>query len=488
MYHLFHLSQNSTQSLQSQLREQIAAAIINGHIPPNIALPSSRKLSRQLNIARNTVVLAYEHLLDNGYLIARQRSGYYVNPEILKGRARAQTAASIAVAANQPDWQSKLKIAPTKQHNIDKPRDWQTYPYPFIYGQFDPKLFPTNHWRECCRDAGSVQSIRDWAADRFDGDDPLLIEQIHTRLLPRRGVWADPEQILVTVGAQQALYLLARLLLDDNSVIGLEDPGYVDIRNIATLNPSKVKALRIDDQGLIVDDQIDECDYIFVTPSHQSPTTVTMPIERRYELLERAAKSDVIIIEDDYESETNFRSEPVPALKSLDDNERVLYLGSLSKTLAPGLRLGYLVGPRALIKEVRALRRLMLRHPAANNQRSVALFLARGYHDSLVCNLVRAYKQRSKTMGDALNRYLPASFRVPSFGGSSYWVCGPQGLDSQRLKQRAAQQGILIEPGDIYFLSDNPPRNYLRLAYSSIADERIEKGIRMLAQLIDDIL
>lgn len=488
IYQLFHLEPESELSLQKQIRSQIVAAIIDGHIPVDEPLPSSRNLAKQLNVARNTVILAYEHLLDDGYLVSKQRSGYFVNPDVLEGQVNSDDLPEQSVAESRPDWSVRLKSHPSAQQNIKKPRDWQTFPYPFIYGQLDYDLFPTNNWRECCRDAVSVGAIRDWAVDHFDNDDPMLIEQIHTRLLPRRGVWADPEQILITVGAQHALYLIARLLLDAKSIMGLEDPGYVDIRNIASLNPAQIKALPIDDGGLIINDDIDQCDCIYVTPSHQSPTTVTMPIDRRYELLKRAADSDIILIEDDYESEINYATNPTPALKSLDKNDRVLYIGSLSKTLAPGLRMGYMVGPLEIINELRALRRLMLRHPAANNQRSVALFLARGYHDTLTRNLVNAYRERCETMKQALDRYLPESSRLPSFGGSSYWVKGPDGLDARALKDKAAEEGILIEPGDIHFLSDDPPRNYFRLGFSSIANDRIEPGIEKLARIIHEMI
>ncbi|MEH6575487.1 MAG: PLP-dependent aminotransferase family protein [Amphritea sp.] len=491
MFQLFHLTPGKGGSLQQQLREQIASAILNGNIPVDSPLPSSRKLAQQLNVARNTVVLAYEHLLDDGYLLARERSGYYVNPDILNGQVKVaapKVPEEGAVTGHPPDWNIRFKLRPTEQTNIVKPRDWQKYTYPFIYGQFDASLFPTVNWRECCRDAVSGPAIGDWAADRFDNDDPLLVEQIRTRLLPRRGVWASADQILVTVGAQQALYMLAKLLLDKTSVIGLENPGYVDIRNIATLNPSQVRPIPVDKDGMLVDDRLKGCDLVYTTPSHQCPTTVTMPIERRYELLRRADEDDFIIIEDDYESETNFKSNPIPALKSLDKSDRVLYIGSLSKTLAPGLRVGYLVGPAELIREARALRRLMVRHPAANNQRSVALFLERGYHDSLIMNITRNYQTRSRAMNEALTQYLPESHNPPTFGGSCYWVKGPEGLDATELQKRAMEESILIESGTIHFLEDPPPKNYFRLGYSSISTDRIEPGIKKLAELIHSSL
>jgi GntR family transcriptional regulator/MocR family aminotransferase len=486
---LFHLDATLTTSLQQQLRQQIAQAILDHHIPPNSPLPSSRRLSQQLNVARNTVVLAYEHLLDDGYLIARERSGYFVNADILTQRVSLNSMTQkCSWSANKLDWNRYFKVRPTQQANITKPADWQKYDYPFIYGQFDPNLFPTNNWRECCRDNFSVPAIRSWASDHFVADDPMLIEQIHTRVLPRRGVWANPDQILITIGCQQGLYLLARLLLDQHSTIGLEDPGFVDIRNIASLNPAQIKPLPVDGQGLIIDDKLRDCDCVYVTPSHQHPTTVTMPLDRRQQLLDMASESDFLIIEDDYECETNFKQAPSPALKSLDRDERVIYIGSFSKILAPGLRLGYMVASKELIAEARSLRRLMLRHPPANNQRSIGLFIARGYYDALSRNLVNAYKERWHLMAEALDRHMPKLAEQPTFGGSCYWVQGPAGLDANQLKHQAAKAGILIEAGDIYFLSDQPPRNYFRMGYSSISPQRIEPGIAKLAKIMGKLV
>jgi GntR family transcriptional regulator/MocR family aminotransferase len=201
-------------------------------------------------------------------------------------------------------------------------------------------------------------------------------------------------------------------------------------------------------------------------------------------LLERAARHDFLVIEDDYESETSFRSNPTPALKSLDTRERVIYTGSLSKTLAPGLRLGYLVGPEPLIREARALRRLMVRHPASNNQRSVALFLERGYHDALVMTLTRAYEERSAAMVAALDECLPGCLEQPTAGGSCHWIRGPATLDARQLREIAAERGVLLEPGDIHFLGEHPPQNFFRLGYSSIPPERIRPGVQIIAELI----
>ncbi len=481
---LFHLDPDSGQSLQKQIQEHITSAIQGGHLPLDRPLPSSRSLASQLKVGRNTVILAYERLLGDGYLIAHQRRGYFVNPDILSGARSQKINPGTPLVVSRPDWQTRARLHPTRQRNIEKPRDWQDYPYPFIYGQLNPELFPLHNWRECCRDAISARAIKEWSGDRPDSDHAMLVEQIRTRLLPRRNVRVDADQILVTVGAQHALYLIAELLFKGDSVIGLENPGYVDVRNIAAQGPATIASLPVDELGLVLDDHLDPCDYIYVTPSHQSPTTATMPLEHRYELLQRAVDADFVLIEDDYESEFNYQSNPLPALKSLDSSDRVLYIGSLSKSIAAGLRVGYVVGPAELIAELRALRRLMLRHPALNNQYAMALFLARGHYDAHIRNLLKVFKERHQIMSAALTSYLPGSFSVSGFGGSSFWVEGPGGFDAAEFAGQAAAEGIIIEPGDIHFFGDSTPLNYFRLGFSAIDSGSIGAGIESLGKLL----
>lgn len=482
--YLFRLPDSSGASLQTQVREMLVSAILDGHIPDGAPLPSCRRLAHQLSVSRNTVVLAYERLVEEGYLLSKERSGYFVNGDILAGRVRAAPSKD-APAAMPPDWDRRFASRPSALKHVRKPLDWERYPYPFVYGQLDPALLPIADWRECCRQALSVLEMRGWARDLIDHDDPLLVQEIRTRVLPRRGVWAEPDQILITMGAQHALYILASLLMRRDTVVGIENPGYPDARNIFSTVSDHLLPLRVDHQGLVVDEIPERCRYVFVTPSHHCPTTATLPLARREALLSRARANDLIVIEDDYEAETNYVGEPTPALKSLDTDQRVVYVGSLSKTLAPGLRVGYMVGAADLIREARAMRRLMLRHPPTNNQRTVAHFLSAGHHDSLVRRLSHAYTARWQLMGRLLSELLPNASQPSTFGGTSFWVAGPETLDASALATLAEQHGIIIEPGEIYFAQHNAPKNYFRLGFSSIPVERIEPGLRALAGLID---
>lgn len=473
-------------TLQNQIRQMMVSAILDRMLPTNSPVISSRKLAIELGVGRNTVVLAYQQLADEEYIVARERSGYYVNPDILEGHVTAEKKKKID-NENSVDWASRLQFKPSNQRSIDKEENWQKYPYPFLYGQFDSNLFPTANWRECCMKLLNIMEIRDWAPDLISGDDSSLIDQIRERVLPRRGVWADSDEILITVGAQQALYLLAELLMDKKSVVGIEDPGYPDIRNIVVQRTPHKKALPVDEDGLIISQEVAKCDYVYVTPSHQCPTTVTMPLQRRKELLQKAKDNDFIIIEDDYESQNSFYETPNPALKSLDTDNRVIYIGSLSKSFAPGLRLGFIVAPKELINEVRALRRLMVRHPAIFIQRSFSLFLSLGFFDTLQRRHNQAFKERAEVLAAALKKYLPDLTFRPIMGGASCWVHGPDWLKSTELAELAEKEGILIEPGDIFFMGENVKENYFRLGFSSIDLKKIEPGVALLGKIYENL-
>ncbi|GAA5316458.1 MAG: PLP-dependent aminotransferase family protein [Candidatus Pelagadaptatus aseana] len=486
--HLFYLEPKPGLSLQVQIKEMLVSAILDGHLAPGDPLPSNRKLAQTLKVSRNTVVFVYEKLLEEGYIVSRERQGHFVNPEvqsvILDVDAILSRSAEVTSTTRAADWESRFRIDPQPPAHIKMTKQWRHCRYSFIYGQLDPELFPVADWRECVRQASSNLLTRDWLGDSADADDPMLIEQLRSRVLPRRGIRCGSDEILVTLGTQQSLYMLAQLLASPGVRVGLENPGYADVRKNFELVNADIVPLSIDVEGVVVNQALESCDYVYVTPSHQAPTTVTMSMERRKALLQSAELHDQIIIEDDYENEINFHGHPAPALKSLDHGNRVIYVGSLSKTLSPGLRIGFMVGPAELINKARALRHLMLRHPPANNQRALALFLAGGYHDTLLRRLTQTYRERSECLMAALQQYLPEMVISESTGGSSLWVEGPEDLDLQALQERALRNSLFFEIGEPLFFDDSPKKNCFRLGYSSIKTEDIEPGIKLLAELI----
>ena len=478
---LFRRFEGRSPTLQGQLRDMLVHAVMEGFLAPGAALPASRVLAQALSLSRTTVTLALQALADKGLVVSRPRSGLFVADAFPAVLPAARRSADAGVAAGVVGWRERLVLQPSAQRNIQKPLDWQRQPYPFIYGQFDASLFPFRDWRACTLELLQARSVRQWAPDHIDRDDDALVDQIHNRLLPARGIWADRDEILVTNGAQQATFLLSMLLVGAKTRVGIEDPGYPDARNTFALRTRHLQALPVDAGGLVLGASVSRCDYVYVTPSHQCPTTVTLPLERRQQLLALAARDNFVVIEDDHESELNFSGQPTAALKSLDNGQRVIYLGSLSKTLAHGLRLGYLVAPAELVRELRALRRLVVRHVATNNQQVAANFIAHGHHEAYVRRLNLAYRERSRAVHDALRRHAPMLAAVTARGGSAVWVTGPAALDGRVLAAGLFQSGVVVEPGDVFYATGRQHCNQLRIGYSSIAVDRIDAGIRLLA-------
>ncbi|MGC6517596.1 MAG: PLP-dependent aminotransferase family protein [Candidatus Puniceispirillaceae bacterium] len=488
---IFTLDPEAKTSLQMQIRQIFVEAILKRILLPGDKLPSSRALSAHLSVSRNTVNHAYQALMDSEYIEARPRSGYVVSAAAPVGRLEVASSHSDSHAtdhASDVDWQAKL-IAPLEEVRlVKKPLNWRDYEFPFIYGQTDSTLFAHSQWRDCSRQALGLRDFGNTVGDFGYHDDPMLVNYICSRSLPRRGIQVVSDQLLVTLGAQNALYLVAQLLIDSDKTVVLEEPSYPDLRDIVARRTNNILSLPVDEEGMILDESVlSQADIICITPSHQCPTTTTMSVKRRKDLLEMAKKHDFLIIEDDYEFEMNFIEKPSPALKSLDRSGHVIYVGSLSKSLFPGLRLGYLVASQPLIDQARSLRHLILRHPPGHTQRTAAYFLALGHYEAQLRRLRRHLHGRREILQEALDKVPLFEQTASHFGGTSFWIKGPDWLDSRALAMRAAKQGVLIEAGDVFFAPENPPLNYFRIAYSSIPSEKIPDGIDRLAQILSDM-
>ena len=485
------LDHGSDISLQAQIRQSVVEAILARAILPGDKLPSSRALATQLKVSRNTVILAYQALIDTGYLQPRERSGYIVSEDAPVSQLAGATGApdiNHAVDDSVIDWDDKLVQSCGYIRPVQKPLNWREYPFPFVYGQVDDELFPMSEWRDCARQALGMRNFGTMVGDFGLNDDPMLVNYICSRSLPRRGIKARPEQILVTLGAQNALYLVAQLIVDSSKRVVIENPAYPDLRDILYQRTRNITELPVDSGGLVLDEAVlARADSVFITPSHQCPTTCTMPAARRRDLLALASQHDLLIVEDDYEFEMNFIEAATPALKSQDSEGRVIYVGSLSKSVFPGLRLGYLVAPEGLIAEARALRHLILRHPPGHAQRTLAYFMALGHYDAQIRRLRRHLAGRRTALQEAMDQHGFFSQTASHFGGTSFWVNGPDWLDSRKLATLARDKGVLIEPGDVFFQPQNPPLNFFRMSYSAISTEKIGEGVARLAAVIKDM-
>lgn len=476
----FFLDPNGEGTLQSRIQQMIAQGILAGRFRPGEKLPSSRKMATQLGVSRITVTLAYTELVADDYLTSRGRSGYFVSENAPEPPAfPAQRSGQGTV-----DWSRAIGQRFPPALGMAKPADWANYKYPFIYGQADPSLFDSANWRLCAVQALGKRDFAALTSDYFDADDPQLIEFIARQTLPRRGILAGPDEILVTMGAQNALWLTAQILLNQRRRAAIEDPCYPALRAILLQSRCQLSTVPVDSNGLPPNALPQDTDVVFTTPSHQCPTTATMPIGRRKALLDRAEKDDFLVVEDDYEFEMAFLKPPSPSLKSLDKNGRVIYVGSFSKSLFPGLRLGYLVGPAPFIREARALRASVLRHAPGHIQRTVSYYLSLGHYDALVRRMSRAYHERRQILDDALAHHGITVAGKGAYGGSSVWLQTPKQIDTAILARNLRTKGVLIEPGSPFFAGVDPPKNYFRLAYSSIPANRIADGISKINDAI----
>lgn len=481
----FALDRSAQDSLQLQIRAHIVALITSGQLPARTPLPSTRKMAKILGVSRNTVVLAFQELIELGFLTPKTRSCYRIADDIAHVPAaprRGQAGDGGDGGAGVLD--GLIDNRPSRLQNIVKPLDWQRYRYPFIYGQPDPQLFPITAWRRCSAHAVSRAALASWTEDNVHQDDGELVDHIRTKLLPKRGIVCDREQILITMGAQNALYMIVQLLCQPGTKVAIEEPGYPDIRNMIAMVGAHVQPLVVDQDYVFAAQSLRGCRLAYVTPGHHLPTTVSMPLAQRRELLDAAADHGVIVIEDDYECETDFSPHANPALKSMDRDGRVIYVGSLSKSLFPGVRIGFVVASHDMIAEMRALRRLILRHVSAPIQRTVALFIGLGYHDMLVRSLRRAYISRWQKIITLAEALLPGYASNNTFGGTSIWLRGPAGLDTNVLAKELRDVSVLIEPGDVFFQQKPAPNNCFRLGYSAIDESLIEPGMRLIAAAI----
>jgi GntR family transcriptional regulator/MocR family aminotransferase len=475
---LVEIDRESDEPLYRQVRLAIEHGIAMGTFDLHHRLPSSRELAVELAVSRNTINLAYQELIAEGLVLSHERRGLFVNPAM-----REACEVQAHNTASKIDWARRIRrYGDADVPHVQKQIDWHRYPYPFVAGQVDVHAFPARAWIRCLREALYQPHVFPSLQDSVGADDPMLVEQIRKHLLPARGVEAAPEEILITVGSQQGLDLLGRVLLGRGDTVAMENPGYLDARHIFLRTGASVRPIDVDERGLRPPETLDGVDLMYLTPSHHHPTNVTLSMDRRLRLLQLAAEAGTILVEDDYDSEFRYQGSPSPALKALDATGDGVYLGTFSKFLSPGLRLGYLVGPAELIRELREVRRYVLRHPPGHQQRALALLIDSGEYHRALRRQRGKLRRKWELLGAATNTHLPwTQSRYPP-GGVSLWMTGPPELDATELVRRAQRRGVLIEPGDVYYHGAQTPRNHFRIGFAAVPMRVIDDGIAILGQ------
>lgn len=433
--------------LNRRLYEALRRALLDGRLGPGDRLPSSRELAHDLRLSRNTVVAALEQLGAEGYLVSRVGSGTYVHDQLPRVRAgtrpppRTDTARLPGLSARGQG---------LVQHHSARELEIQ----PFTPGAADFSAFPVALWQR-------LQN-RHWRAARPEmldyttsgGYGPLR-RAVADHLRVSRHVRLEPEQVLITTGTQQSLELCARLLADVGDTVWMEDPGYWGAIKAFTACGLRLHPVPVDDEGWAPPPASAPAPrLIYVTPSHQYPTGAVMSLARRHALLARAAEANAWVLEDDYDSEFRFDGAPIASLAGLDDDGRVGYLGTFSKVLYPGVKLGYLVVPRAWVEAFRQAHYDLHRPGQLPLQAALAEFIEMGHFATALRRTRQTYAERRARLLQALAPVLalPGVQITGAAQGLHLCLRLPPALDDRAIAATLAAEGISVRPLSAYAL------------------------------------
>jgi GntR family transcriptional regulator/MocR family aminotransferase len=464
-----HLSLNGRRHISGQLYRQIRDAILDGRLRAHEALPSSRDLARELEVSRTTILLVYDRLRAEGFIESRVGAGTFIRGGIVP-----------RPAAGAPD--SPLRPRPVWAEIPEAPDMSATRAdFDFRPGIPDAGRFPYAAWRARIARQLHHRTVGTGAHIGAAGH-PGLRAAIARHIGVSRAVRAAADDVFVTNGSQQAIDLIARVLLKPGDVVAVEDPGYPLPRRAFHAHGNRVVGVPVDDEGLIVDAIPDAVRLIYTTPSHQYPLGMAMSMARRQSLLAWAERADATIIEDDYDSEFRYVGRPLETLQSLDASGRVLYVGSFSKVMLPTLRLGFLVAPRPLHAALRKAKFLSDWHTEVPSQAALAHFIDDGLLAQHVRRVRHVYAERHDHIVHLLtSRFDGRLVPLPSTGGLHLTALldSSSGSGDHDVVERARTARISVLPLSRHYLN-SPTRNGLLLGYGAIASNRIEEGLRRL--------
>jgi GntR family transcriptional regulator/MocR family aminotransferase len=453
---LVELRRDDSQPLHGQLEQELRGAIRLGRLPGDSVLPSTRALAAQLGVSRGVVVEAYEQLVAEGYLSSQPGGTTRVCAKATEGVPTAPTRSA------------------RPAHRID-----------FGYGRPDVTQFPRQVWLRSLR-----RVLNEAPSDRLsyleERGAPELREALATYLNRVRGTAATADRMVICNGFAQALGLVTQVLAANGARrIAVEDPGQRDSIRAATLRGLEVVPVPVDDAGIVVDTlrRVDP-DAVVLTPAHHFPTGAVLSPERRAALVAWARERDRLILEDDYDAEYRYDREPIGALQGLAP-EHVIYAGSASKTLAPGLRLGWLIVPPRLVDQLAATKAATDRGSASLEQLAFADFLSRGEFDHHLRRMRPIYRARRDALLAALERHLPELRPVGASAGLHVLAWLPAGIDEKALVEHAADAGVGVEGVTPYRSASRDGPGGLLFGYGTVAEAQIEEGVRLIAGMLD---
>lgn len=486
------LNHQSEQPLYRQLYTAMRQDILSGQLAAGTRLPSTRAFAHTLGISRSTVVVAFEQLLYEGYLRGAVGSGTYVEDVLpdafLALPHQAQIGEPKTPATPRPRDQNlsqRGKIIATT--DVAPISSWNNEVLHQTFRTGIPALneFPFKLWSQIANRCW-LQS----APANFGYTDPAgfrpLRREIAAYLQAARGVRCREEQIIITSGSQQAINLAAQILIDPGDDVWIEDPVYLGARGALLNSGAQLVPLPIDQEGIDIRQGIQaspQARLIYVTPSHQYPSGITMSLARRLALLRWANQTGAWILEDDYDGEYRYMGHPLASLQGLDQANRVIYIGTFSKILFPGLRLGYLVAPIELVETFTAARAAFDRHSHVLDQMVLTDFIREEHFARHVRRMRALYAERQNILIDAIKQDLSGAIDVqPDPAGMHLIADLPADCDDLTITEQASRQNIFVTPISKYYFKA-APRNALVLGYTAFNEQEIRAGIHTLAEI-----
>jgi GntR family transcriptional regulator / MocR family aminotransferase len=474
-----HVTLGGRGELAGQIYRQLLDAILDGRLRPGERLPATRDFARGLDVSRNTVALAYERLGAEGYVTGRVGAGTYVcaePPGPVRRQPRPRRAPGAEGLSPRPIWRT-LPLSATAASTPPA--------YDFGVGIPDARLFPFQAWRRII-----ARELRPSTFGSGDYSEPQghpgLRAAIARHIGVSRSVRAGADDVLVTHGAQQALDLIGRVLVEPGTVVAVEEPGYPPVRHLFASLGARVVGVPVDAEGLTVSALPDSARLIYVTPSHQFPLGTAMSLARRTALLSWAQARGAVVVEDDYDSEFRYSERPLEPLQSIDRAGRVVYIGSLSKTLLPALRMGFLVAPPSLLGALRTAKQLSDWHCDSLTQAALARFIDEGLLARHIRRATRHYAPRHEQVIAALRHDL-AAWLVPVPSVAGLHICARlvpgSDVDVARVVEEAGRHGVAIRSLASYCV-DGPPQPGLVIGFGAIPTERVADGLRLLAEVL----
>ena len=477
------VDRTSEKPLHRQIYDAFRAMILERRLRPGEQIPSSRGLADELGISRIPVLGAYAQLLAEGYIESRSGAGTFVAISLSD-----QFLGARPTAASVPDIPGSDAISRVSRLLPVEGTSWFRGSGAFSVGQIAYDHFPFRVWSDLV-----THHARRVRASSMNYADPMGLQEfrevIAVYLRTARAVRCDASQIMVVNGSQHALDLSARVLLDPESPVWIEEPGYVFLRHTLTLSGCRLVPVPVDSEGLDVAAGVKLCPdarVAYVTPSHQYPLGATMSAARRLQLLEWANRSSAWIVEDDYDSEYRYESMPVASMQGLDSGSRVIYIGTFSKTLFPALRLGYMVIPPTLVDRFLVVRQANDLCPSHLYQAALADFISGGHFARHVRKTRQLYAERRNALALTLRNEFGSEIEIlGAEAGMHLVVTLPPGLSDQKISARAAQAGLWLWPLSAAYAGTDVRQGFILGFGGTRADEMIHQ-VRRLRRAVRD--